>query len=98
MTAPFSPILRAELAKLDDAQILALLGEIVEPSQGGPICTKDDFHEELTSIRDAYSKAYKGLLCTAYGEHLDPDAAYWAEADRRHDERVRDDFSSQEIL
>ena len=61
-TATFSPILCAELAKLDDAAILTLLGEIVEPSIHTPFATSEAFDDALTPVTDAYRDAYDHLV------------------------------------
>lgn len=102
MTAPatFSPALRAELGKLDVAQILSLLGEIVEPSIYTPFDYDEDFQEGLGPVTSAYQDAYKSLACIVAGEHGDPEAAYWNEADYRYDESrdARADFNSPVIL
>ena len=52
----------AELAKLTDAQVVTLLGEIVEPSIDGPFRVEEDFLEELEPVADAYCKAYARLF------------------------------------
>lgn len=70
-TTKFSPALRAELGKLDVVQILSLLGEIVEPSHGGPFDLDEDFLEALESVTDAYRDAYKSLAYVAAGDHIE---------------------------
>jgi hypothetical protein len=60
----FSPLLKAELAKLDQEQILSLLGEIVEPSIHTPFdvdALSDDFMEALDPVTAAYRAAYARL-------------------------------------
>ena len=73
MNAPttFSPALRAELGKLDVAQILSLLGEIVEPSIHTPFDYDEDFQETLSPVTDAYRDAYKSLAYVAAGDHIE---------------------------
>ncbi len=86
MSAPFTPALRTELAKLDDVAILTLLGEIVEPSQGCPFAISEELCGALEPVADVYRDLYVGLLRVAHGDVVDPDAAMWTEADYRYDE------------
>jgi hypothetical protein len=65
---PFNATLIAELRKLDDEQILTLLGEIVEPSIYTPFDTSEDFDEALEPITDAYRAAYAKLNAIAGGD------------------------------
>ena len=86
MTAPttFSPALRAELGKLDVAQILDLLGEIVEPSIYTPFDYDEDFQETLSPVTDAYRETYSRLVYAASGEgRINDDYAEQVAADFR---------------
>ena len=55
----------AELAKLTEAQVLTLLGEIVEPSFHTPFRTDEEFDEALAPITEAYRGAYNRLSAIA---------------------------------
>lgn len=59
-----SPTLRAELGKLNEAQILNLLGEIVEPSWQTPFDINyldEQFQDALLPVEKAYQAAYPQL-------------------------------------
>ena len=76
-----SPTLRAELAKLDAAGIIDLLGEILEPSIKSPITVCDDaFDDALHPVKCAFIDAYDALTVAA-SPAIDPDAALYARAD-----------------
>jgi hypothetical protein len=92
-----NPALRAELAKLDAEQVFELLGEIVQPSIGTPFTVEDDaFTDALAPIEAAYDAAYKGLAAIVSGEDADPEAAFWAEADYRYEQR-RDEIAERDL-
>jgi hypothetical protein len=64
VSARLSPALVAELGKLNRAQLLDLLGEIVEPSIHTPFADdaqSEDFLEELEPVTAAYRAAYARL-------------------------------------
>mgnify|MGYP003496477568 CR=1 FL=1 len=77
-TYTFSPTLRAELAKLDDAGILRLLSEIIQPSHRGPISFADEeMYDKLIDVDSAYCAAYYDLVEIAErGEDYDPRAEH----------------------
>jgi hypothetical protein len=64
-----SPTLRAELAKMNDAEILHLLGEIINPSINSPFETSDDLNDELIPVNEAYCEAYRSLEYVVSGEY-----------------------------
>lgn len=75
MTQGFSPTLRAELAKLDDADILHLLSEIIQPSHKGPISfTNEAMYDAMIHIDSAYCDAYAAMREIA--DEPDPEDAY----------------------
>lgn len=60
--------LRNELAKLDPAGILELLGEIVEPSIKSPFdaaAFSDDFDDALHPVKCTYIDAYDALVAAS---------------------------------
>ena len=61
--------LRAELAKLDMEQILALLCELFNPTMDGPFSNVTErFSEELAVVDVAFEKAYRRLDAAARRE------------------------------
>lgn len=53
--------LRAQLATLDDAQIVELLGEILDASIASPFRTSDELYDALMPVSAAYRAAYDTL-------------------------------------
>lgn len=93
MTPTFTPAQRTALASLDDRQIIALLGEILEPSQGGPICLENEaFDDVLLPIAEAYRDAFRAIQatldCDVSERDLDADRADWLYDLRRDDARA----------
>lgn len=81
MSAAFTTAQRSALATMNDRQIIALLGEILEPSANGPcIIQSDDLFDVLDAATSAYQDAFRALQATL--DYDTPEAASERAADR----------------